>query len=491
MRRAGDLAAAIIRERVAPGEGRRALVCCGPGNNGGDGWVVAAALARHGFAVFVQQSDDPRTPDARAARAEALATASRVEVGVPTGPVDVAVDAILGTGSRGQLRGDVARLADEIAAAGRAGALVASLDLPTGLDASTGETVSHALHADLTVTFGTIKRGQLLARSQCGEIVVVDIGLGPHAQLADGAPLLLDAEWVRRRVPPILAEAHKGVRRRVLIVGGDRGMAGAAGLAARGALRSGVGMVRLCVHAESRPPLQASVAEATIIDWPHGEPADDAVSWPHALLIGPGLGAGAAGRERVEQWLKAWTGPVVLDADALNAFAGDEAALGDLLDGRPAIVTPHPLEFARLIGVDVDTVLAERFEIGARLARALHAVVLLKGVPTVITAPDGEACVSASGTPALGAAGSGDVLAGIAVTLLAQTGDPFSAAACAAFVHGRAGEVANAGRTVRGVTLDDVLGALSLAWPGAAVAAAAGRSRDHAVLATLPRVGDA
>ncbi len=491
MRRAGDSAAAIIRERVTPASGRRAFVCCGPGNNGGDGWIVAAALARAGWTVNVQPSGEPRTPDALAARADALSTPSGVTIGVPTGPVDVAVDALLGTGARGPLRGDIARLAEDIAAAGRGGALVVALDLPTGLDASTGDTVPHAVRADLTITFGTIKRGQLLCRSRCGEIVVVDIGLGAHAHLADGAPWLLDADWVARRVPPIAAEAHKGVRRRVLVVGGDRGMAGAAALAARGAVRSGVGMVRLCVHPESRPPLQASVLEATVVDWPDGDPPDDLLAWPHALLLGPGLGAGAAGRRRMEQWLRRWAGPVVLDADALNAFAGDEAALGDLLDGRPAIVTPHPLEFARLIGVDVDTVLAERFEIGARLARALHAVVLLKGVPTVITAPDGDACVSASGTPVLGAAGSGDVLAGIAVTLLAQTGDPFAAAGCAAWVHGRAGEIANAGRTVRGVTLDDVVSALALAWPTAPPPLASPHQGLAPVLAILPRVGDA
>lgn len=492
MRRAGESAAALIRERVAPGNRRRALVCCGPGNNGGDGWIVAAALARDGVDVHVLATGEPRSADGRTAKAEALATAPGLQVGgIPSGTFDVVVDALLGTGAQGPLRGDIARLAAEIAAAARRGARVVALDLPSGLEASTGETDSHAVRADLTVSFGTVKRGHLLARSTCGEIVVVDIGLGEHGDLVDGAPALVDAVWVQRRVPPILAEAHKGVRRRILIVGGDRGMAGAAALAARGAFRSGVGMVRLSVHPDSRPPLQAAVPEATVLDWPDGDPPVEATTWAHALLLGPGLGAGDAGRERVERWLSCWRGPAVLDADALNAFAGNEAALGDLLDGRPAIVTPHPVEFARLIGVDVDTVLAERFEIGARLARALHAVVLLKGVPTVITAPDGEAMVSATGTPVLATAGSGDVLAGIAVTLLAQTGDPFAAAACAAWVHGRAGEIANAGRSVRGVTLDDVLAALARAWPTGGGAAATAPPHPAVVLATLPRVGDA
>ncbi len=261
-------------------------------------------------------------------------------------------------------------------------------------------------------------------------------------------------------------------------------MAGAVALAARGALRSGIGMVRLCVHPKSLAPLQAAVPEATATDCPVAQPDPSLIAWPHVLLIGPGLGSGDETWGRVTAWLEAWTGPVVLDADALNAFAGNEAALGDLLDARPAIVTPHPLEFARLIGVDLDSVLEERFEVGARLARALHATVLLKGVPSVITAPDGESTVSASGTPALGTAGSGDILAGIAATLLAQGGDPFAAAASAAWIHGRAAELANAGRPVRGVVLDDVVRALGDAWRPVSPEAAD-------VLTRLPRVGDA
>lgn len=481
MRRAGEGAAQVIVERLAPARARRALVYCGPGNNGGDGWIVAAALARAGMVVHVAQALEPRSTDASTARDEAV---PHVSLGVPPAAPDVVVDAVLGTGAQGALRGAVAEAAAQINAARADGAMVVALDLPTGLDATSGEVADGGVRADLTITFGTVKRGHLLARSICGEIVALDIGLGVHAHRADGAPLLVDRGWVAARIPTIAAEAHKGTRRRLLIVGGDRGMAGAVALAARGAIRSGIGMVKLCVHDASIAPLQGAVIEATAVPWPDGLPEDALRRWPHVLLIGPGLGTGAGARERVADWLAAWTGPVVLDADALNAFAGDEAELGDLLDGREAIVTPHPLEFARLIGVDLDTVLAERFEIGARLARALHATVLLKGVPTVITAPDGESLVCASGTPVLGAAGSGDILAGIAATLLAQGGEPLTAAACAAWVHGRAGEVANAGRPVRGVTLDDVLRSV-----GEAFRLLPFEADD--TLARLPRVGDA
>ncbi len=481
MRRAGLGAARVLLERADDPARRVAVVCCGPGNNGGDGWIVAAALARAGCTVHVREAGDARTVDAATARGEAIPL---VSLGEPAAPPDLVVDALLGTGARGALRGGVAELAAYVNDVGERGATVYALDLPTGVDATTGDVAEGAVRANVTVTFGTVKRGQLIARSACGEIVAIDIGLGSHAELADGAPVLVDERWVASRIPPLAAEAHKGIRRRVLIIGGDRGMAGAVALAARGALRSGVGMVKLCVHEASLAPLQGAVPEATAVTWPSGPPDRALAEWPHALLIGPGMGGGDEGRARVAGWLSAWSGPVVLDADALNAFAGDESALGDLLDGRPAIVTPHPLEFARLIGVDLDTVLDERFEIGARLARALHAVVLLKGVPTVVTAPDGTSVVSARGTPALGTAGSGDILGGIAVTLLAQAGDPFSAAACAAFTHGRAGELANAGRPVRGVTLDDVVRSLGLAWSLVS-------PRGVDVLAQLPAVGEA
>jgi NAD(P)H-hydrate epimerase len=196
--------------------------------------------------------------------------------------------------------------------------------------------------------------------------------------------------------------------------------------------------------------------------------ARDVASWADAIAIGPGLGQSDRARTMLEGLLRDWRGPVVLDADALNIFAGRLGALAALLDHRAAILTPHAAEFARLAGCPVADVLASRFEIGQRVADRLGAVVLLKGTPTVVFAPGAHAPrVSASGTPALATAGSGDVLTGIAVTLLAQMHDAADAAACAAWVHGRAAELAQfaeARRDARGVVLDDVLHSLPEAW---------------------------
>jgi NAD(P)H-hydrate epimerase len=320
-----------------------------------------------------------------------------------------------------------------------------------------------AVHADLTIAMGNVKRGHLLARDHCGQVLALDIGVSNEAD-SDGAPALIDAAWVRARIPSFPAAAHKGTRKRLLLVGAAHGMAGALAYATRAALRSGIGMVRCCCALESIPSLQALVPQATTAPWPAPNEVDSALAWPHALLIGPGLGADAGARSRAQMWLRAWRGPVVVDADGLGCFGPDVDALGALLAGRPAIVTPHATEAARLLGTTAADVLARRFDLAADLARHLNATVLLKGVPTLVAAGDGTRGVIARGTPVLAQGGSGDVLAGIGATLLAQLGDAPNAAACAAFVHGRAAEIATAGRTVRGVTLDDVVVALGQVW---------------------------
>ncbi len=364
------------------------------------------------------------------------------------------------------------------------GARIVSLDVPSGLDATTGE-CEDAVIADLTLTFGTAKRGQLIARGHCGRLVVLDIGLGPHA--GNDSPVLIDHDWVRERVGPIHADAHKGVRRKLAIVGGGEGMAGAAILAGRAAMRSGIGIVRLVVNSKNVRVVQSAAFEALGLAWPDSDDAveETIVDWAHGVLLGPGLGNYPHTRKLAERVLRVWRGPVVIDADALNVFEGDAASLRDLLQGRPALITPHPAEFARLVGCSPDDVLENRFEIGASLAQSIGCTVLLKGVPTVITDPTGQRLVSAAGTPVLAAAGSGDVLAGIVGTLLTQTRDAFTAAACAAFVHGRAGEIANADRAVRGVELGQVLDALPHVW-GAPLA-----PRRPPILAELARPGDA
>lgn len=487
---AGTAAANETRRRFGERLANGAVVYTGTGNNGGDGWVAATVLAAQGVRVRVVSVGEPRTVDARAARDAALP----VLAGAPSNDRDrdgapdterVVIDALLGTGARGAPRDDVAQAIARIRGGRARGAVVVALDVPSGLDATSGASEG-AVVADCTVTFGAFKRGQLLARGVCGDVVVVDIGTG-NADPGPSVPALVDRAWVAERIPPIGASAHKGTRGKLAIVGGAPGMVGAALWAARAALRSGIGMVRVWVHADSVPAAQAAAPEVMAAAWPGSD--DDLAAlgmWSDAVLLGPGLGTDAVARGVAARVLGGWRGPVVVDADALNLYAGQGAVLGALLAGRPALVTPHVGEFARLSGTAAAAVDAQRFDVGVPLARTLGATVLLKGVPTVVTDQIGRRMVSAAGTPVLAAAGSGDLLAGVVATLLAQAVPAFDAAGCGAWLHGRAAERANAGRPVRGVTLDDVLVALAHGWrldEGVAPLA-------WPVLAELPAVGE-
>jgi NAD(P)H-hydrate epimerase len=410
--------------------------------------------------VTLHEARDAATQDARDARARTLAQPG-FELEPPTGKEGIVVDGLLGTGSTGAPRGEIADAVRQILRARAAGAIVAALDLPTGLDATTG-VAENAVHAHLTLSFGGVKRGHLLNRDVCGTIVVLDIGLSPAA---DAHPRLLLGSEVLSHVPTFPADVHKGDRRRIAIVGGAVGMAGAALLAARGALRSGAGLVRIIAARENMSAVHSAVPQALVAQWPEtAEQADELVTdWAHALVIGPGLGAGERSRAVMQLLLTRFPGPCVLDADALNILAAMPGTR-DMLARRTCVLTPHAGEMARLMHDTPAAVMARRFDVASELSRVTGAAVLHKGVPTITAAPDGRVAVNAGGSPVLATGGSGDVLSGILGVLLAQTGDPFFSAAAAAYVHGRAGELAAEAVSVRGATLDDVLTALGGVW---------------------------
>jgi hydroxyethylthiazole kinase-like uncharacterized protein yjeF len=470
MQRAGAAAASEVTRRYSRQLNSGAVVFTGPGNNGGDGWVVAGTLARSGFDVRVVEVAKPTTeksPDAVAQRENAIDSVKIVDS--VDGDAAIVIDALLGTGFEGEPRGKIAAAIATINELHGRGARVASLDVPSGLDATTGQH-SECVVADITLSFGGVKRGTLLARDCCGEIVVIDIGLddegreaGSGKREAKALPMLVDEGWVRSRIPPIRFDAHKGTRKHLAILGGGKGMPGAVVLAARAALRSGIGLVRALVAPDNVGPVLSAVPSALISEWPSSQTQIHAEisKWADAIVIGPGLGKSKETRTLVELIVRDSSIPVLLDADALNVFDGDASALGKLLAGRQALITPHVAEFARLAGIDVKTVIANRFDVGIDLARQLGATVLLKGAPTVIFLVSGERYVVARGTAALGTGGSGDLLDGIAGTMFAQLNDAAAAACCAAWVHGRAAEICE---YVRGTTLDDVLYALPRAW---------------------------
>ena len=478
MERAGRAAADEIIRRFALVLPRGVAVFTGPGNNGGDGWVVARCIAELGFPVTVIEAVSAKTEEAREAADAAGVAAEEIQGDAPAiSDPAIVVDALLGTGSTGAPRGTIAAAIEIINRSRTDGATVVALDLPSGLDATTG---AHALcvEADLTLTFGVVKRGQLLAREVCGKIVALDIGLR-EGQPLDSLPLLVDRAWVAPRIPAIPSDAHKGTRGTLAIIAGGPGMAGAAILAGKGALRSGLGLLRLSVTGENVAAIHGALPEALVQPWPEDTAAVEALAAvSDAVAIGPGLGRSPACKDLVERVLRTWRGPVVVDADALSVFEGDSDSLAALLGGRPAIITPHPAELGRLLGLETNDVLENRFEVGAEFAKKSGAAVLLKGSPTVIFAPGGERFVSAAGTAALATGGSGDVLTGIVGTLLTQiiahsmnaganeSKSPSQCstaevAAVSAFIHGRAAELCG---PVRGTTLEDILLALPNAW---------------------------
>jgi ADP-dependent NAD(P)H-hydrate dehydratase / NAD(P)H-hydrate epimerase len=512
-------AASAATEWIHAREARSAAVYVGTGNNGGDGWLIAGLLRERGWHITVHASGDPGTADAKRAKAEAERAGS---FGPPEGTEALILDAILGTGATGAPRGTAARAIREIVAArngaGRAsappraarlsaedgavrGATLIAIDIASGLDASTGDDYG-ALPADCTLTFGSVKRGHLLRRDITGELHVLDIGL---VNADADVPHVVDAASVHEWIPPLAADAWKGTRGRLAIVGGDVGMAGAVIIAARGAHVAGVGMVRADVAAESAQALQIAAPFATVAAWRESRWHGIDTAWPHAMVIGPGLnGKAPEMRARVLSLLHRFVGPVVLDAGALTAFSrtapGELAeidvadgtdsnpldALRHALRGRPALLTPHIGEFERLF--EPGTAPSDRFDGASLLARRLDATVLLKGVPTIIASPDGERLVSATGNPALAMGGTGDLLAGIAGALLAQGLAPLQAGAVAAWVHGTAAERAcDEHGGWRGVTMELLLHHVSTVWSTRVAPTSLSTHTSHSLL-WLPAV---
>ncbi len=498
MLQAGTTAAAAIIRDFPAHLSRGVALFAGSGNNGGDAYIVAAQLARAGVVVRLHAAAPPRTPDA--IRALHLAAPALVH-GAPTGHERLVVDGLLGTGHRGALREPVLAACTRVALARDGGARVIALDVPSGLDATTGAMADGSPAAHATLCFGTIKRGLLLSRGHAGRIVLLDIGLGFSLDGAageeDGAWHLPNADDFTRWLPPIAWNAHKGRRGRVAIVGGHEGMAGAVVLATRAALAAGAGVAHAIVDAPSVATVQLAVPQALAERWPvraasrrsdavepepsNGESAGgraerETLHRCDAVAVGPGLGRGVRSSQLLERVVNEHRDrPLVLDADALwliaemaNTLATDAAALMRhwTRHSRAVVCTPHEAEFARLLGTAVPLEWDARVDALRQFAVRGGVTVLLKGTPTLIATPDGgPMTVVPHGTPLLATGGSGDLLSGLIVALLGQGLDPLEAAVCGATVHGRAAELATARLGgIRGGTLEAVFESLPAAW---------------------------
>jgi ADP-dependent NAD(P)H-hydrate dehydratase / NAD(P)H-hydrate epimerase len=425
MENAGRAVADALRRRWA--RARPVAVLCGPGNNGGDGFVAARQLAASGWPVRLGLLGERDKLKGAAAHHAGL-WQGKTEPASPAllDGAELIVDALFGAGLTRAIAGDVKKL---IAAMNESGVPIVAVDVPSGVDGATGAVLGVAPRSDLTITFFRKKPGHLLmpGRALCGEIVCADIGM-PSGVLArprtfeNGPALWLDAyPW------PTL-EGHKYSRGHVLIAGGAV-MTGATRLGARAAARIGAGLVTLAAPKAAWLIYATSLTGTIVLPDEFTKLLKD--ERRNAMLIGPGAGVNDATRRHVRAALA--TGrAVVLDADALTVFAAKPKTLFDAIDG-PTVLTPHEGEFARLFKAKGDKLARAR-----AAAKQSGATVLLKGPDTVVASPDGRAAINANAPPDLATAGSGDVLSGIIVGLLAQGLDPFRAANAGAWLHGEA-----------------------------------------------------
>jgi hydroxyethylthiazole kinase-like uncharacterized protein yjeF len=467
---------AVADAAVAQCRAGRVVVFVGPGANGGDGLVAARHLHCRGLAVEV----------ALAVEAKSLSGASLLnfnrlaqlgprvepfELGFKLGTGDVAVDALFGTGLTRPVEGRMATAIEVIEIGRRAGARVVAVDLPSGLHADLGRPLGACVRADVTVTLGALKLGLCLEPgvSLAGQVTVADISIPPEALEEMPASLeLLEEQSIRSLFKPRSREAHKGQLGHLLIIAGSPGKWGAAALAAHGALRAGVGLVT-CVSRSVAPTL-AQLPEAMAIELSgegplgHGDlaPLLRAAAGKSALAIGPGIPRGPETAALLGQLLAEFHGPVVLDADALNALAGGL----DLLRAAsgPVVLTPHPGEMARLCSLTSEQVQADRVGTARGLATAQRMTVVLKGARTVVADPDGTVAVVPTGNPGMASGGTGDVLCGMLGAFLAQGLPMKEAARAAPYLHGLAGDRAARRLGERGLKASDLADELASLW---------------------------
>jgi len=426
---AGREIARLIASRWSAG---RVVAVVGSGHNGADALVALRTLRAWGRDVIaIQGSARPPHPDVLVGWELPLEPTDHL--GAAASGAGVLIDGLLGTGLTGPPRPAATALIEAIDRAQRP---VVAVDGPSGGDLSTGEVPGACVRADLTVALGWPKLGHFLrpVRDYCGDLYAVEIGFPPLP-----APLgarAITARWVRDLLPPRPPGAHKRDAGYLTVVAGGSGMAGAAVLAARAALRGGAGIVRLVADPVNRDVLQTAVPGAIFIGWDRPAAVDEAVRWADAVVVGPGLGRSAERRELVERVLTvAGTRPLLLDADGLSVWEGRGELLRDLLPER-SLLTPHPGEWAR-IGEDVIAdIRAAPFAAARNAARKMGCAVLLKGDPTSIAVEGEPLRVATTGGGALAAGGTGDVLAGLIGAYMAVGLAPADAGTAALLVSG-------------------------------------------------------
>ncbi len=475
------------------------LLIAGRGNNGGDAFAAARHLRHYGYEpeVWVAGALGEISGDARThfnkmkeakLRVEELPTKEDWEVAIEDArmsqalDMDIIVDGVLGTGIKGPARGPSAGAISYINASAR-NSVVVAIDIPSGLNADTGLAAGDAVRADITVTMGLPKRGLVepCAADHVGRIEVVDIGIPPELLENIASDIeFIAAQDVALLFPRRRRDAHKGSFGHLLVIGGAAGYSGAVSMAARAGTRSGAGLVTVVVPASIAAIVAGAAPEAMVhaaAETSAGSLSPDCwLTWREklkdftAVVVGPGLTRHEASAELAALILKECPLPLVMDADALNAFEGRPGELARARGAdKPLVITPHPGELGRLLGCSAAEIQTERFKSARDAAGKTGAVVVLKGAGTLVACKGHELQVNMTGNPGMATGGTGDVLAGLLGGLLAQGIGAFDAARAAVFVHGKAGDEASRNRTEIAMTAGDVIEFIPRAFQRACV----------------------
>lgn len=453
------------------------VIVAGKGNNGGDGLVIARHLVNHGahpIVLLLAAREDIRGDaalnlavagaagvDIREAKTEDEWRKRRAVLGEAT----IIVDAVFGTGL---VRAAGGLYADAIRDINSSRAFKVAVDIPSGLSSDAFDLIGPAVKADLTVALAAPKIAHVLppAEDYVGQLVVADIGIPPRVFDRPGLNLqLAETKSLLRVFAPRKSDTHKGTYGHVLVISGSLGKSGAAVLAGRAALKTGAGLVTVATPASCLPIVARSMAE--LMTEPLEETPEKTIAaraldraaslarGKEAVLIGPGLSTHPSTGEFLDGLLPRLKGPAVIDADGLNLIGLNPGMLRKL--PRPAILTPHPGEFARLTGLSTAEVLKRRLELAPSLAAEHGVHVVLKGYRTLVAAPDGRVFINPTGNPGLATGGSGDVLSGILASLLAQLKDPLLAAIAGVYVHGLSGDLAAAKLSEKALVAGDII----------------------------------
>lgn len=461
MESAGRAVAAVLARRFPERLRGGVLVAAGNGNNGGDGWVVARALHQLGVPVWVATIPGEAAPLPRAMAELARSAGVRdVAFDGPWPSAGLLVDALLGTGARGAPRPPIGSLMERMVDLDLP---IIAIDGPTGLDLENG--VGYLpTRCDLSITFGGVRRGHLLARDDVGSVLVVEIG---HPGADPAWPVLVTDRMVVDGLPPLRARDHKGTRGRVVVIGGNVGMTGAIRIAARAAFAGGAGLVHavapsdtIAALVQAEPDLQTLAHD---LSGPVAPALAQLLDRADVVVIGPGLGRQEGTAEFVLAVL-ARTRRAVVDADALTVFRGRVHDLSARGSERSLVLTPHPGEFRALFPRHAESLESDPWSAALTAAEESGCTVLLKGVPTVIARGGRTTLTVASGNPGLATGGSGDLLSGLIAAVLVREVEPDLAAAIGAHALGRAAEFAARRTSARTLRPMDVITALPDLW---------------------------